>query len=221
VTPAEVLREKVQLSILVDQLFAQNCYVLRRQDTRRALIIDPGLQYRAILDLVERERLEIASILLTHGHIDHLAGVPALVDATRAPVAMHPADLAIIDLEHFHHLPFIPPGFHPFSVDRPLGSDQDVAFEDLTLRVLHTPGHTEGSVSFVVGLDCFAGDTLFERSIGRTDLPGGDSRKIVFSIRNVLYALPPDTMVYPGHGPRTTIKAEMLLNPFVPAGDAR
>jgi glyoxylase-like metal-dependent hydrolase (beta-lactamase superfamily II) len=90
-------------------------------------------------------------------------------------------------------------------------------FQDVSLRVLHTPGHTQGSVCFIFGLDCFAGDTLFQRGIGRTDLPGGDMHKIVFSIRNVLYRLPPKTVVYPGHGPSTTIEEEMLLNPFVPA----
>lgn len=216
-SPVEALREKVQLSILADQLFAENCYVLRRRDTPRALIIDPGLQYQAVLDLVEREGLQVARILLTHGHVDHLAGVPAVQGATQARVGMHPADLAIVDWKHFAEMPFIPPGFGPFEIDTPLAPDLPVPFEDLSLRVLHTPGHTEGSVSFVVGPDCFAGDTLFERSIGRTDLPGGDMEKIVFSIRNVLYRLPPETTVYPGHGQRTTIKAEMLLNPFVPA----
>jgi len=218
VTPAEALREKVQLSILSDQLFAQNCYVLRRRDTLAALIIDPGLQYRAVLELVEREKLQVSSILLTHGHIDHVAGVPAVKGATGARLAMHPADAELLDWPRFAQLPFIPAEFGSFAVDLDLEADQVVPFEDVSLRVLHTPGHTEGSVSFVVGLDCFAGDTLFEGSIGRTDLPGGDPNKIVFSIRNVLYALPPETVVYPGHGPRTTIKSEMLLNPFVQAG---
>jgi glyoxylase-like metal-dependent hydrolase (beta-lactamase superfamily II) len=130
---------------------------------------------------------------------------------------MHPADLAIVDFHRFAEMPFIPPGFGPFVIDMPLQAGLQIPFEDVTLRVLETPGHTEGSVCFVVGLDCFSGDTLFERSIGRTDLPGGDMEKIVFSIRNVLYKLPPETLVYPGHGPRTEIKSEMALNPFVPA----
>jgi len=170
-----------------------------------------------VLDLVEREGLQVAGILLTHGHIDHLAGVPAVRGATQAQVGMHPADLAIVDWRRFAEMPFIPPGFGPFHIDIPLRPGLDIPFEDLTIRVLHTPGHTEGSVSFLVGLDCFAGDTLFERGIGRTDLPGGDMQKIAFSIRSVLYRLPPETVVYPGHGQRTTIKSEMLFNPFVPA----
>ena len=216
-TPAEALRERLELSVFRDPLFAQNCYVLRRRDSRTALIIDPGLQYQSVLDLVERDGLQVDRILLTHGHVDHLAGVPSVREATRAQVGMHPADLGIVDFHRLAEMPFIPPGFAPFAIDLLLGADLQIPFADLALRVLETPGHTEGSVCFVVGLDCFSGDTLFERSIGRTDLPGGDMQKIVFSIRNVLYQLPPETLVYPGHGPRTEIKAEMLLNPFVPA----
>jgi glyoxylase-like metal-dependent hydrolase (beta-lactamase superfamily II) len=217
VTPTEALRERLQLSVFADALFAQNCYILRRRDSRSAVIIDPGLQYQSVLDLVDREGLQIDRILLTHGHVDHLAGVPSVREATQAPVAMHPADLAIVDFDRFGQMPFIPPGFGPFVIDLPLTAGLQIPFEDVTLRVLETPGHTEGSVCFVVGLDCFSGDTLFERSIGRTDLAGGDMEKIVFSIRNVLYKLPPETLVYPGHGPRTEIKSEMALNPFVPA----
>lgn len=216
-SPTEALREKVQLSVVEDQLFGQNCYILRRRDTRQAVIIDPGLQAKAVLDLVERDDLQVARILITHGHVDHVAGVPSVEAATHAPVGMHPADLAIIDWHHFAEMPFIPPGFAPFEIDTPLAAGDVLPFEDLALQVLHTPGHTEGSVCFVVGLDCFAGDTLFERSVGRTDLPGGDPQKIVFSIRNVLYRLPSETVVYPGHGPKTTIESERLLNPFVPA----
>jgi glyoxylase-like metal-dependent hydrolase (beta-lactamase superfamily II) len=217
VTPAEALRERLQLSVFRDPLFAQNCYVLRRRDSRTTVIIDPGLQYRSVLDLVDREGLQVDGILLTHGHVDHLAGVPSVREATQALVAMHPADLAIVDFDRFAEMPFIPPGFGPFAIDMALRTGLQIPFEDVTLRVLETPGHTEGSVCFVVGLDCFSGDTLFERSIGRTDLPGGDMEKIVFSIRNVLYKLAPETLVYPGHGPRTEIKSEMALNPFVPA----
>jgi len=155
--------------------------------------------------------------VFTHGHIDHVGGVPTLHRETGAPVAMHPDDLAILDWERFAQLPFVPSGFAPFSIDTRLAHDTTLPFQDVSLRVLHTPGHTQGSVCFIFGLDCFAGDTLFQRGIGRTDLPGGDTQKIVFSIRNVLYRLPPKTVVYPGHGPSTTIEEEMLLNPFVPA----
>jgi len=218
VTPPEALREKLDVSIFADELFGENCFLIRRRDTAAALVVDPGLQLDRVVRQLREERLTVERILVTHGHIDHVGGVPALHQDTGAPIAMHPDDLAILDWDQLGRLPFIPRGFGPFSIDLGLTHGMTLSFADLSVRVLHTPGHTEGSVCFLFGLDCFAGDTLFQRGIGRTDLPGGDMRKIVFSIRDVLYALPPKTVVYPGHGPRTTIEEEMLLNPFVPAG---
>jgi len=217
-TPAEALREKVALSIFPDDLFGENCYLIRRRDTASAVCVDPGLQVDRVLRQIAQERLTVERILVTHGHIDHVGGVPALHAETGAPIAMHADDLAILDWDQFAQLPFVPPGFAPFEIDARLVHDSTLAFADISLRVLHTPGHTLGSVCFLLGLDCYAGDTLFQRGIGRTDLPGGDMQKIVFSIRNVLYRLPQKTVVYPGHGPSTTIEEEMLLNPFVPAG---
>ena len=217
-TPAEALREKLDVSIFADELFGENCFLIRRRDTAAALVVDPGLQLDRVVRQLREERLTVERILVTHGHIDHVGGVPALHQDTGAPIAMHPDDLAILDWDQLGRLPFIPRGFGPFSIDLGLTHGMTLSFADLSVRVLHTPGHTEGSVCFLFGLDCFAGDTLFQRGIGRTDLPGGDMRKIVFSIRDLLYALPPKTVVYPGHGPRTTIEEEMLLNPFVPAG---
>src|SRR5713101_6579020 len=161
-TPAEALREKLEVSVFPDDLFGENCYLIRRRDTMATLVVDPGLQLDWVRQQIDSEGLTLEHILVTHG--------------------------------------------------------MTLAFQDLSLRILHTPGHTQGSVCFLFGLDCFAGDTLFQRGIGRTDLPGGDMQKIVFSIRNVLYALPPKTVVYPGHGPATTIEEEKLLNPFVPGG---
>ena len=216
-TPAEALREKLAVAVFADDLFGENCYLIRRRDTTAALAVDPGLQVDRVLELVRQEGLTVERILVTHGHIDHVGGVPKMHRETGAPVAMHDDDLAILDWERFGQMPFVPAGFAPFSIDTRLAHDTALSFQDVSLRVLHTPGHTQGSVCFLFGLDCFAGDTLFQRGIGRTDLPGGDTHKIVFSIRNVLYRLPPKTVVYPGHGPSTTIEEERLLNPFVPA----
>ncbi|MEA2635525.1 MAG: hydroxyacylglutathione hydrolase [Chloroflexota bacterium] len=215
-TPAQALREKLEVSIVADDLFGENCYLIRRRDTTSALVVDPGLQVDRVRQQIDSEGLTLEHILVTHGHIDHVAGVPALREQTHAPIAMHPDDLAILDWETIARYPFLPPGFTSFSIDAALTHGMTLAFQDISLRVLHTPGHTQGSVCFLFGLDCFAGDTLFQRGIGRTDLPGGDMHKIVFSIRNVLYALPPKTVVHPGHGAATTIEEEKLLNPFVP-----
>jgi glyoxylase-like metal-dependent hydrolase (beta-lactamase superfamily II) len=215
-TPAEVLRDKLELSIFADDLFGENCYLIRRRDTAAALAVDPGLQLDRVRQEIDSERLTLQHILVTHGHIDHVAGVPGLHAQTGAPIAMHPDDLAILDWAAIAQYPFVPAGFSAFSIDTTLTHGMTLAFQDLSVRVLHTPGHTQGSVCFLFGLDCYAGDTLFQRGIGRTDLPGGDMRKIVFSIRNVLYRLPPRTVVHPGHGRATTIEEEKLLNPFVP-----
>ncbi len=216
-TPPEALREKLEISAFSDELFAENCYVVRRRDTSSAVVIDPGLQVHQVLDHVEANGLRVEHVLLSHGHIDHVAGVPMLKQATAAPVAMHADDRTLLDWEQFAQLPFLPAGFRPFSVDLEVTDKSMLTLQDVSLRILHTPGHTEGSVCFLFGLDCFAGDTLFQRSIGRTDLPGGSTQKIVISIRTVLYTLPKRTVVHPGHGVGTTIEEEMLLNPFVPA----
>jgi glyoxylase-like metal-dependent hydrolase (beta-lactamase superfamily II) len=216
VTAVDLLRDKLELSVFTDELFGENCYLLCRRDTKAALVIDPGLQYSQVLRRIADDGRAVEAILITHAHVDHLAGVPAVRAETAAPVSMHPDDHALLDWGQFQGLPFIPAGFQPFTVDNPLAQGQAIDFQDLRLRVLHTPGHTQGSVCFLIGIDCFAGDTLFQRSIGRTDLPGGDAQMIALSIRNVLYALPAKTVVHPGHGPRTSIEEEMMLNPFVP-----
>ncbi len=216
-----MLRDKLELTVFADDLFGENCYLVRRRDTLAALVIDPGLQHTEVLRRIAADRLSVEAVLITHAHIDHVAGVPAVRAETGARVAMHPDDHGLLDWNQFQALPFMPSGFQPFTIDTSLANGRSMEFQDLTVRVLHTPGHTQGSVCFLFGLDCFAGDTLFQRGIGRTDLPGGDAQKIVLSIRNVLYALPPKTVVHPGHGPRTTIEEEMLLNPFVPGNEGR
>jgi glyoxylase-like metal-dependent hydrolase (beta-lactamase superfamily II) len=217
VTAAGSLREKFQLAIVEDPVFGQNCYLLHRKDTDRVLVLDAGLQYAGVLRLLEEKSWRVDRILLTHGHVDHVIGVPSVVAATKAPVAMHAEDLPLLDFDQFRTYPFSPPGLKAFTVSDWLVDRAVFEWQDMQVQVLHTPGHTEGSCVFLVGEDLFSGDTLFYRGIGRTDLPGGSFDKIVFSIKERLYALPGDTVVYPGHGPKTTIREEKLLNPFVAA----
>ena len=149
-TPAEALREKLAVSAFADDLFGENCYLIRRRDTKAALAVDPGLQVDRVLHHIRQERLTVERILVTHGHIDHVGGVPALQEETGAPIAMHADDLAILDWGRFEGLSFVPSGFVPFSIDTPLAHDTTLAFADLSLRVLHTPGHTLGSVLICV-----------------------------------------------------------------------
>jgi hydroxyacylglutathione hydrolase len=210
---SQALRDLVQLSIVVDPTFDQNCYVLRRRDTRSVLVLDPGLQHPRTLELLEGEGLACERILLTHGHPDHVNGVPALKRAHGCEAAIHPDDRPLLDW--VGRLPGIPADLPPVVCETDLVPGETLRWQDLDIRVLHTPGHTPGSVCFLVGPDLIAGDTLFQRSVGRTDLPGGDWDTLMFSIENTIYALPPETRVYPGHGPSTTVREEMRHNPFV------
>jgi glyoxylase-like metal-dependent hydrolase (beta-lactamase superfamily II) len=207
----EPLRDLLQRHLFTDPLFDQNCYVLRRRDTERCLVIDPGLQADAALRFLAGEGLDVDRILLTHGHPDHLAGVPAMKAALGCTAAIHPEDRWL--LAEAGAFPGIPAG-PPVVCEDDLSAGQVIAWQGLEIAVLHTPGHTPGSVCFLVGPDLLAGDTLFRRSVGRTDLPGGSWESLLFSIQDRLYALPPETVVHPGHGPSTTIGEEMRGNPF-------
>jgi glyoxylase-like metal-dependent hydrolase (beta-lactamase superfamily II) len=209
----ETLRDLVELAVVVDDSFDQNCYVLRRRDTDAALVFDPGLQHPRTLGLLEKNGLRCERVLLTHGHPDHVNGVPAVTAQHHCPAAIHPADRHM--LEFATRLPGVPDDLPPVIADIDLNEGEVLHWQDLDIKVLHTPGHTPGSVCFLVGRDLIAGDTLFQRSVGRADLPGGSWETLIFSIENTLYALPPETIVYPGHGPRTTIRDEMQYNPFV------
>lgn len=210
---ATSIRDLVQLHVLPDPLFDQNCYVLRRRDSDAALVFDPGLQFERALRLLEDEGLRCERVLLTHGHGDHIRGVPEVRRAHGCPAAIHPADRFLLDKASW--LPGVPDDLGTIECDEELADGQVIRWRELDLAVLHTPGHTPGSVCFLAGEDLVAGDTLFRRSVGRADLPGGDWETLMVSIRDRLYALPPETVVHPGHGEATTIAEEMEHNPFV------
>ncbi|HYA00985.1 MAG TPA: MBL fold metallo-hydrolase [Candidatus Binatia bacterium] len=207
------LRDLLELHAVVDPFFDQNCYVLRRRDADRCLVVDPGLQAEAVIAFLERRGLGCDRVLASHGHPDHVLGVPAVRAAHRCPAAIHPADRFL--LGQLAIFPGMPDDLPPVEFDEDLAEGQVIDWQELQIAVLHTPGHTPGSVSFLVGPDLLSGDTLFRRSVGRTDLPGGSLDALLFSIRDRLYALSPETVVHPGHGPATTIGEEMRSNPFV------
>ncbi|MDQ6847473.1 MAG: MBL fold metallo-hydrolase [Candidatus Dormibacteraeota bacterium] len=210
---AEAVRDLLELTVVVDPNYEQNCYILRRRDSDAALVIDPGLQHRRTLQLLEDRGWRCERILLTHGHGDHVNGVPAVVAVHRCPVALHPDDRE--QLVSMRFLPGIPDDVPDVRIDEDLASGQVIGWHGLSIGVIHTPGHTRGSVCFLVGTDLLSGDTLFHRGVGRADLPGGNWQQLMVSIEERLYVLAPDTVVHPGHGQSTTIAQEMAGNPFV------
>ena len=192
-----------------------NCYILRCERTGKGVVIDPGGSVPEILDVIRRREIDVVEILNTHAHFDHTGGISELKEATHAPFAIHPDDLflleGMVDIAAFYGLTV---GLVP-TVDHELTDGEVISFGDERIRVLHTPGHSPGGVSFVVGDAVFCGDTLFAGSIGRTDFEGGSHEILLRSIRTKLFPLGDDTTVYPGHGPSTTIGQERRHNPFV------
>jgi hydroxyacylglutathione hydrolase len=201
--------------------FFKNGYLVGCDRTRQAVLIDPGDEVDQLLASAGAAALDVKHILLTHGHVDHVAGVAAARRAYDAPIHLHPADLplyeAAVDQARFFGLEIEP----PLPVDQYYEDGERLSFGDFDVRVLHTPGHTQGGVCLhvtsrgAVSGPLFVGDTLFAGSIGRTDLPGGDHATLLASIRNVLLAFPDDTEVHSGHGPGTTIGHERRTNPFL------
>jgi glyoxylase-like metal-dependent hydrolase (beta-lactamase superfamily II) len=196
-----------------------NCYLVTCPRTRATLIVDPGDAADRILDHLRAHGGEVTGVLHTHGHFDHIGATEAVLAGlpTRVPLAAHPADRYLYDVEQravgtafgyaVPETAMVP--------DVALTDEGMVEVGDLRLRVVHTPGHTPGSISLVCGDVCLSGDTLFRRGIGRTDLLGGDEEAIYDSILTRLYPLPPETRVYPGHGSPTTIGEERRANPFI------
>lgn len=196
-----------------------NCAIVACPDTGEAAIIDPGGNADRILAAVRAMGVQVKLLLHTHGHFDHVLATREVAEATGAPVVIHGNDRSI-----YENLPHQGKIFG-FEADPPPAPGQVLVGEEtlvvgkLSAKVLHTPGHTPGSVGFYFAADqiLFAGDTLFAESVGRTDFPGGSFPAIVKSIRNKLYVLPPETRVIPGHGGETTIGYERDNNPFVRA----
>jgi len=203
-----------------------NCSIVGDPQTREAIVIDPGDEVDRVLEIVTRHGLNVRAVVVTHAHIDHVGGLQKIHQATGAPVLMHPEDLELYrDLEgQAARIGLRAPA--KVEVDGLLREGDTVRWGRYQAHVLHTPGHTRGSVSLYLPSKLvqekpvepgklFAGDTLFAGSIGRTDLWGGSFEEIMRSIHSKLLALPDGTLVYPGHGPETTIGEEREGNPFL------
>jgi hydroxyacylglutathione hydrolase len=197
-----------------------NCSVIGDETTREGMVIDPGDDIEDVLDLIEKHLLKIKQIVVTHAHIDHVGGAMKLRAATGAPILLNQNDYALLKMLDVQAawIGMKDPG--KVAIDHSVGQADTLRAGSLAANVIHTPGHTEGSVClyFPAESKLIAGDTLFAGSIGRTDLPGGSMEKIICSLREKVMALPDDTLVVPGHGPLTTIGEERESNPFLVQG---
>ena len=195
--------------------FEVNCYVVS-DDEKHAVVIDPGADADAILQHLRAARLKPVAYLLTHGHVDHIGGLEQLLATCPAPVCIHPDEQGWA----FTRRNALPPYYFPPSAP-PAGlqlvnDGDEVNFAGFTFRVIATPGHTPGGVCYFAAAQqvVFTGDTLFQGTVGRTDLPGGDGRVLAKSLKK-LAVLPPATRVYPGHGPDSTIADEQRTNIYL------
>lgn len=198
---------------------ATNCYIVHDEDAH-AFVIDPGCDVQPILDAVQG--LTIVGILLTHAHWDHMGGVLPLAEASGAPVWVHEAErewLTDPELNLSQGSRFAPGPVVARPPDHTYRGGETLHLLGERIEVRHTPGHSPGHVSFVMGDLVFGGDALFAGSVGRTDLPGGDHDQLIESIRRHLLSLPDATTVLPGHGPATTIERERKSNPFLQFGE--
>ena len=196
-----------------------NCSIFGDETTREAIVIDPGADISKIHAILEKHRLHVKAIVITHAHIDHIGGADKLRRATGAPIWMNAADKGIA-LSLPLQAAWVGMQFatNP-GIDAEAKDGETLTVGTTDFHVIHTPGHTPGSISlFIPGEGkLIAGDTLFRETVGRTDLPGGNSKKIVQSIQERLFKLPDPTIVFPGHGMNTTIEHEKQFNPFAGA----
>ncbi len=203
--------------ILPVGLLRCNCSVIGDEASREAMVIDPGDQIEGVLAAVRKHGLQVKQIVITHAHIDHVGGAMKLRRLTGAPILLNQDDSALLKMLDVQAawIGVAPP--EAVEIDHHLADGDTVRTGGLSASVLHTPGHTEGSVClyFPAESKLIAGDTLFAGSIGRTDLPGGSFEKILRSLHQRVLALPDDTVVVPGHGPVTTIGEERESNPFL------
>jgi len=194
-----------------------NCSIIGDESTREAMVIDPGDEIEDVLALVGKHNLQVKQIVITHAHIDHVGGAMKLRAATGAPILLNQNDYTLLNMIDMQAAWIGVPAPGKIEIDRSVTTGEAVSAGSHTAQILHTPGHTEGSIClyFEAEKKLIAGDTLFSGSIGRTDLPGGSMQKIMRSLHNTVMSLPDDTVVVPGHGELTTIGEERESNPFL------
>jgi len=196
---------------------AENCFVFRRDGADRALVVDPGEEPERILGAIEELGVGVDAILLTHTHFDHIGAVAPVAKATGAPVYCPELEVPVL-ADIMAYIPW--PGFGPYEsydADETIAGGEKLELAGMEIDVLHTPGHSPGHVTFSIADEraLFSGDVLFQGSVGRVDLPGGDGPTLLESLRLLVDRFPEETTVYPGHMGITTLGAERATNPFL------
>lgn len=202
----------IKVKAITVGMFATNCYLTYCSETGTGIIIDPGADGKKIMEKIKELGVDIKYIVNTHGHVDHIGANGKLKEELKVPIMLSEKDLEIYKNPGFG-LRFVL-GIQP-QPDRLIKEGDEIEFGKLSLQVIETPGHTPGGICLVEDSAVFSGDTLFAGSIGRTDLTGGSYSALIKSIHERLANLPPRTVVYPGHGPATTIGEEIDTNPFI------
>lgn len=203
----------MEIRKFVSRMMAVNCYVVSEQDT--AVVIDPVVEVEMILDYLRKQELKLLAIVNTHGHADHIAGNQRLAVETGAPVWIHEADAAYLADPALNLSQMVlGEGMTSPKAERLLTDGDQITVGGTVLTVIHTPGHTPGSICLLGSGALFSGDTLFKASVGRSDFPGGDGKILRQSLQK-LKKLPPETIIYPGHGQETSLKEELAHNFFL------
>lgn len=192
-----------------------NCYILGCDKTKEAVVIDPGDDADEILKTLAQSNLRVKYLINTHGHFDHVGANKRMKEVTKADIMIHAEDEPMLSQLGRAAASFGLSAENSPGADKHLKDGDTISFGEITLKVIHTPGHSRGGVSLYTDGSVFVGDTLFSGSIGRTDLPGGNYNTLIASIKEKLFSLPDNTIVYTGHGPETTILKEKRTNPFL------
>jgi glyoxylase-like metal-dependent hydrolase (beta-lactamase superfamily II) len=206
----------LNVETFTDFTFGTNSYLVWEEGTDKAVLVDAGLNTELILDFIRKKGLSLEAVLLTHGHPDHLVGAADVAEATGADVYLNSIEAKVVEMMPEMILAML--GIDELKTPdefKPLEDGQVLELAGLTIKVLHTPGHSPGSVSFLVDDALFDGDLVFRGSIGRTDFPGGDFGTLIRSVKEKVFVLPPETKVYPGHMGMTTVGLEKRTNPFL------
>lgn len=208
------MNQKLDVYTIVVGSIETNCHILYHTKTKDAVVFDPGGNVDEIYLDIGRLDFDVKMLLLTHAHVDHVAGARELKELLKCPIGMHSAERFLLKTAPVQAPFFGIPPFRPPQIDFYIEDGQEIEAGEIKLKAIHIPGHSPGGLCFYSPPILISGDVLFQGSIGRTDLPGGNYESLIKGIKEKIFTLPDETLVYPGHGPPTTVKDEKLYNPF-------